>query len=131
MRSVDTNVLIRYLVQDDAAQFALARALIEQSSIFVGVTVILEAEWVLRDGYGLDTDRIVGAFRHLMGLPMVNVEEPAFVAAALDGMDAGLEFADAFHLARSVECEDLVTFDRKFAKRAKTLDAVTVTLLSN
>ena len=64
----------------------------------------------------------------------INLEwsfDDGYAKQALDGMDAGLEFADAFHLARSVECEDLVTFDRKFAKRAKTLDAVTVTLLSN
>ena len=130
MRSVDTNILVRYLTSDDASQYALARDLLETAPIFVGVTVLLETEWVLRDGYGFDDDAIVDAVRALLGLATVTVEESTLVGQAIAWMGDGLEFADAFHLARSRDCMDLVTFDRKFARRANALDAVPVTLLA-
>ena len=57
MPALDTNVLVRYLVQDDAAQFAAARRLIrrcvaDDATLFVPVTVVLELEWVLRSSFG-------------------------------------------------------------------------------
>lgn len=130
MRSVDTNILIRYITADSPGQSPLARELIECEPIFVGVTVVLECEWVLRDVYGYSTQQIGAAFRVLLGLPTITVENANLVAQSVEWLDAGLEFADAFHLARSDDCQDLVTFDRKFARRAKSLDTVPVTLLS-
>jgi hypothetical protein len=48
MFAVDTNVVVRYLVNDNAAQAARARRLVEREDIFVPLTVLLETEWVLR-----------------------------------------------------------------------------------
>ena len=61
MPALDTNVLVRYVVQDDTVQLAAAKRLIsrclaEGLSIFVPVTVVLELEWVLRASFGYVKD---------------------------------------------------------------------------
>ena len=50
MRAIDTNIVVRLLTADDAEQAKAARGLVEAGDIFLGVTVLLEAEWVLRAG---------------------------------------------------------------------------------
>ena len=51
MRAVDTNILVRFLTADDPKQARTARRVMEAGDVFIGVTVILETEWVLRAGY--------------------------------------------------------------------------------
>ena len=62
----------------------------------------------------------------MAGLPGMTVEEPLQLATALDWLESGMDFADALHLARSSHCSAFVTFDQKFAKRAKTLTTIPV-----
>jgi predicted nucleic-acid-binding protein len=119
VRAIDTNVIIRLLTADDPVQAEAARRIIEAGDIFVGVTVLLEAEWVLRAAYGFGADDIAGALRGLAGLPGVTIEETGAVAVALEWMTKGMDFADALHLVRSEHCSAFVTFDRKLASRAK------------
>lgn len=116
MRAIDTNIVVRFLTGDDKAQAARARKLIEAGDIFVATTVLLEAEWVLRSGYGFPTERVTQALRDLAGLPGVTLEDPPLAAQALDWADRGLDFADALHLGRAQGCADFVSFDRKLAK---------------
>ena len=80
MRGIDTNIIVRLLTGDDEKQAKAARSVVEGSEIFLGVTVLLEAEWVLRAGYGFAPDQIARALRGLAGLPGVLVEEPAHIA---------------------------------------------------
>lgn len=119
MIAIDTNLIVRYLTRDHAAQSARARAVIDGESVFVAVTVLLEVEWVLRSAYGYQASDIVPALRVFAGLPTVTVEDDAMVAAALDLAERGMDFADALHLTRSGHCEAFVTFDRKLVKSAK------------
>lgn len=119
MRAVDTNVLVRFLTADDPKQAKTARRVMEAGDIFIGVTVILETEWVLRAGYGFTPNVIAAGLRGIGGLPGVTVEEPAEVAQSLDWMVEGMDFADALHLTRSNHCNAFVTFDKKLAARAK------------
>ena len=121
MRAIDTNVIIRLLTADDPVQAAAARQIIEEGDVFVGVTVLLEAEWVLRAGYGYGEREIAAALRGLAGLAQVTIEDTAAVALALEWMTKGMDFADAVHLARSEHCSAFVTFDRRLASRAKGL----------
>lgn len=121
MRAIDTNVIIRLLTADDPVQAAAARQIIEEGDVFVGVTVLLEAEWVLRAGYGYGEREIAAALRGLAGLAQVTIEDTAAVALALEWMTKGMDFADALHLARSEHCSAFVTFDRRLASRAKGL----------
>ena len=67
MAALDTNVLVRFLVQDDAKQGLLARELIRSTlakgePLFVPVTVMLELEWVLRSNFGFDKAQIIFAY---------------------------------------------------------------------
>ncbi|QUT06251.1 type II toxin-antitoxin system VapC family toxin [Sphingobium phenoxybenzoativorans] len=129
MQGIDTNIVVRLLTADDPGQAQAARHAVEDNDIFLGLTVLLEAEWVLRAGYGFEPAEIARAFRGLAGLPNVTLEEPPQVAAAIEWMEGGMDFADALHLARSGHCEKFLTFDRKFAKRAGKLAAIPVIAL--
>lgn len=120
MRAIDTNIVVRFLTADQPREFKAARVVIESGEVFVPVTVCLETEWVLRSAYGFSPDQIVQGLRGLAGLPGVYVEEPAVLAAALEAMLGGMDFADALHLAKSEACDAFLTFDRKMSKAAKS-----------
>ena len=118
MRAIDTNVVVRFMTADDKKQARVARAAIEAGDIFIATTVLLESEWVLRSAYGFEPARIADGLRGLAGLPGITVEEPIVLARALDWMSEGLDFADALHLAKAVDCNVFLSFDRKLAKAA-------------
>ncbi|WP_298168294.1 PIN domain-containing protein [Novosphingobium sp.] len=86
MRAIDTNVIVRFLTADHAAQAAVARRAIEAGDIFNPTTLLLETEWVLRSGYRFSSEAIGTALAGLAGLPGVTVEDPLALASALDGM---------------------------------------------
>ena len=73
-------------------------------SLFVPLTVMFELEWVLRAFYRFDAPQIVSVFEHLLGLGHINTEESERIAAALPLTTAGMDFADALHLAGSDHC---------------------------
>ncbi|WP_373510252.1 type II toxin-antitoxin system VapC family toxin [Thiocapsa sp.] len=128
MIALDTNILSRFYVDDPgdpeaAKQRPIAYEIFTRSpSLFVPLTVVLELEWVLRAFYRFDAAQVIQVLTHLLGLPNVNVEEVDRIAAALELLEQGLDFADALHLAGSRHCEALYTFDdRRFARRAQCL----------
>ena len=125
MRSLDTNVLARFFVDDaDDAQAVKQRpaavaALSERS--FVSVTVLLELEWVMRGFYELPRRDISRVLRALAGIEHVTLDDRDAVLVAVDAFDKGLDFADALHLARSSRASGFATFDKPLAKRAQRL----------
>lgn len=125
MNAVDTNVLARFFIDDaDDAQALLQRPAAVQAmsaSVFVSVTVLLEFEWVMRGFYALSRRQVVRVLRAMAGIEHVTVEDRAAVLAAIDSLEAGLDFADALHLARSSRCAAFVSFDRHLSRRAKAL----------
>jgi predicted nucleic-acid-binding protein len=124
--ALDTNVLVRVLTRDDPAQAAQAAEVMKSGALFIAKTVLLELEWVLRYAYGFDRQAILGAFQHLLSLPGLQVEQEPSVAAALRGYEAGLDFADALHLAScSPSVTAFATFDQGLAKRATVFAATT------
>ena len=129
MRAVDTNIIVRYLARDDAEQFALAQAILSSGPVFIGVTVVLETCWVIERVYRRSVADTVALVRAVLGLPSMIVEDAVSVANALAWAEAGLDIADAIHLARSADCADFATFDATLAKRSKDLSAVPVVLL--
>lgn len=118
MRAIDTNVLVRALVRDDAAQSARAELLISQHEIFVPVTVILELEWILRSRYGYAPRRVAQAIEGIAALGNVVLGERAAVVAAAARVAQGWDFADALHHALSENCADFATLDAALARRA-------------
>jgi predicted nucleic acid-binding protein len=126
MLAVDTNVIVRYLADDHPEQSSRARALIDREDVFVCTTVLLETEWVLRSVHRYDAAQLAAALRAFAGLPHVRLEETGPVRQALDWMEAGLDLADALHLAKAAGCDAFVTFDRRFARVANRFDSVRV-----
>ncbi len=129
MRAVDTNVLVRLLTDDDVAQTRIAKCAMAAGDVFITSTVLLETEWVLRGAYRYGRPELNDALCAVAGLPGVTFEAASEVAQALEWHENGMDFADAIHLALATRCDAFVTFDRKFAKRAKALGALPVEVL--
>nr|CAA6823684.1 MAG: Unknown protein [uncultured Thiotrichaceae bacterium] len=126
MISIDTNVIVRFLTQDDPVQFRKSRALFESHDIFITDTVILETEWVLRFAYNFDAESVANGLRMLFGLPNVQLSNPPLIAQVVEWHLDGMDFADALHLANSQQCDELYTFDKKLIKKAEGLTACDV-----
>ncbi len=119
MVAIDTNILVRLLVGDQATQARASNRLFAAEAIFIPDTVLLETEWVLRAAYDLAPVDVCSALRQVCGLPNVQVSDARLVAQVIDWHEAGLDFADAFHLALSKEQESLKTFDAGFIRNAR------------
>lgn len=123
MTGVDTNVLARFLLADDPAQHRRSLAALEaEEDIFVPVTVLLELAWVLSARLATRAE-ITSALRKIVALPRARAQHPEAVRRALDWMDAGLDFADAFHLALSERTDRFRSFDANLSRRAARLGA--------
>jgi predicted nucleic-acid-binding protein len=118
MISVDTNVIVRFLTGDDQLQFEKAKALFSTENILITTSVILDCEWVLRYAYHFKQPEITTAFQSLFGLPNVQLEQPLVISNAIDWHQNGMDFADALHLAQSMDAEAFITFDKELIKSA-------------
>lgn len=121
MIALDTNVVVRVLTADDPVQAGVARRVMQSGTLFLSKTVLLETEWVLRYAYELGRAEIGDALRKLIRYRRVEVEGLPAVIAALSWHAAGMDFADALHLASSKGADRLATFDRELATAAKRL----------
>ena len=121
--ALDTNVLVRLLVNDDPVQAEKAAALIDSSAAcFVPITVSLELEWVLRGAYKLPRHAVISAFEGLLAIRHLHLEQEELVRRALEWHRQGMDFADALHHARSEGCDALISFDRQLALSAQQLN---------
>jgi predicted nucleic-acid-binding protein len=119
----DTNVLVRFLVQDDPAQGAQASdcvaSLSEASPGFIAREVMVETVWVLERAYGLSRPQIAAALEGLLEARELVVEAADRVAIALNRYGkGGAGFSDQMIALAAVEagCKVTVTFDRKAAQ---------------
>lgn len=126
MLAIDTNIIVRLLTNDDQDQAARAKNLIAAEVVFVATTVLLETEWVLRGAYRLVKSDVLAALRAFAGISSVRLEDPVRVEAALTLAAAGMDFADALHLAGAEGCEAFVTFDRRLINSAAGAASITV-----
>ena len=126
MLAIDTNLIVRYLVGDDAGQAARARRLIDNKDVFVCTTVLLETEWVLRSVYGFSAAQCARALSGFAGLPRVTLEDAAAAAMALGWVRQGVDFADGLHLAKAGACEAFISFDKDFIAAANALGGINV-----
>lgn len=119
MLGLDTNVLIRYLTQDDRRQYEKARRLIHREAgkgepLLVNLLVLLEIEWVLRSRYGLSKAEILAAFAALLEAADLTFEDETSVEYALySWKDSAADFADCLIQARNrrLGCRATATFD--------------------
>lgn len=124
MLGIDTNVLIRFLVRDDDAQFEKARKLIKREvaagrRVFINQLVLMETEWVLRSRYAVPKNQIIEAISGLLNATDVQFEdEPAIEEALFIWKDATADFADCLIGAknRRMGCRATATFEAKASK---------------
>lgn len=122
MVSIDTNLAVRLLVNDDPARTKRIVALFREHQVFIAKSVVLETEWILRGVYKLDRVQVNAALVALLSLERVMVEDEPVLFAALAAHDKGMDFADALHLASSQSADAFTTFDSALRARAKKLD---------
>jgi predicted nucleic-acid-binding protein len=123
MIGLDTNVLVRYIMQDDAKQAALANKLIEglteDSPGYISLVVIVELVWILESAYDLTRQQVTSALRNLLSVNVFKVDRVAVVASALRAYAEGTaDVADCL-IERSsalAGCRCTMTFDRAAAK---------------
>lgn len=123
MIALDTNVLVRFLVQDDPEQARIATTLMDQLTDaapgFVGREVLLELVWVLERAYGYPRADIAAVLDGLLASIELVIEAADTVGMAVDRYrNEGFGFADLMiaAAARRAEATELVTFDRKAAR---------------
>jgi predicted nucleic-acid-binding protein len=124
MPSLDTNVLVRYLVQDDSGQLAAAKRLISRcvtdgQSLFVPVTVTLELEWMLRARFGYIKADVMQALSSLFSTAELRFESERALEVALHLYREGsADFADCLHIALATQAgeQPLWTFDKGAAQ---------------
>ena len=119
MIALDTNVLVRFLVEDDKVQSRRARKLVEEAvmddeDLFVADLVVVETVWVLKRSYGLKKDAIAAVLRMLLGARNLRFESSDRMARAIDAYQKGRGgFSDYLirEKASEWECETVATFD--------------------
>lgn len=124
MRGIDTNVLVRYLMQDDGPQARLANRFFDDlvgtgDRCAVGAVVLCELVWVLRGAYGFDRKTVVATLERLLSVGQIEMIDRDVIVAALARYRRGPgDFAD--HVIgesnRQAGCTATVTFDRKLQR---------------
>ena len=129
MIGLDTNVLVRYLAQDDAKQAALATRLIEKEldptrQGFISLVVVVELCWVLSSLYGATMNELVATIEDLLGTPLFCMEKREVLQAAIGRFKVAssrkVSLADALiaEIAVSAGCTATMTFDKTAVRSA-------------
>jgi predicted nucleic-acid-binding protein len=121
MTGLDTNVLVRYMAQDDAAQAARATRLIERElserePAFIGLVVLVETCWVLERLYGASAAELRDTVRDLLDTRQFVIEQRTVVLRAVARLGDGAgDLADALIAEGAVQagCARTVTFNKQ------------------
>ena len=121
MDAIDTNILIRYLIQDDAKQGKAAKNLIEQGeSIFLTNIVFIETVWVLKACYEMDRISIYEVLNDVANSGFFVLEKSQIISKALHDYRDGFDFADMLigYWGQCRGCRTTYTFDQKAGKHS-------------
>jgi predicted nucleic-acid-binding protein len=125
MIGLDTNVLVRYIMQDDLPQAAKATNLIESLTEdnpgYITMVSVVETYWVLKSSYGLTGAQVAQALEAILRTRQLLVERADQVVRALRVFEDGkADFADCLieRSATSAGCTQVMTFDVSASKHA-------------
>ena len=129
MIGIDTNVLVRYIAQDDATQSRRATSFIEKECSetapgFVGLVVLVEVVWVSESRYGATREEVAGIVRRILSIRQLAVQdaETAWKAVRLfESSKADLADCLVACSAIAAGCKSVVTFDKQASKAGMTL----------
>ena len=119
--AVDTNILVRVILQDDLTQAELANNLLRQSSlIIISLPCLCEVVWVLRSWAKFSNERIALILQKLLNIPNVEVNRIA-AQNGIKMLQNGGDFADAImgYEGSILGCEVFYSFDKKAVKLLK------------
>jgi predicted nucleic-acid-binding protein len=124
MIGLDTNILVRYLTQDDPRQSRQATEIIEQRLTeetpgFVSIVAMVEMVWVLERAYRLPAHKIASAVERMLQTDVLVIENEQEVFTAMIALKEGkASFADAViaGLGARAGCSSTLIFDRKAAR---------------
>ncbi len=124
MKGIDTNVLVRYIVQDDPAQSLKATHFIEKTcseerSVFISGIVLCELVWVLESAYEYPKKLIADVLETVLMTCQFCIFQPEILWNSLQAYrNQNIDFADSYiaHLNAANECEYTITFDKKAAR---------------
>ena len=127
-RAIDTNVVARFLLNDDPAQAGIAARVIADG-VVLPATVVLELTWVLRSRARLDRARIAAVLLGVLDLPSVTMEHVHRLRRTIGRYAGRGDLTDLIHLATCGDVEAFVTFDRAIAPAAGTDSPVRIETL--
>jgi predicted nucleic-acid-binding protein len=124
MKAIDTNVLVRFLVQDDDQQSAIANQLLSDAEttkapLFVSQVVVLELIWVLQSAYNVSRSDSLTALNELTSMSALEFQDQPIIRDFLIGaQNNGCDLPDLLiaQVARGRNCETTLTFDKRAAK---------------
>ncbi len=129
MIGIDTNVLVRYIAQDDATQSRRATSFIEKECNeaapgFVGLVVLVEVVWVSESSYGAAREDVADIVRRILSIKQLVVQDAETAWKALRLFESSkTDVADCLveRSAMAAGCKSVVTFDKQAAKAGMTL----------
>ena len=117
MRTIDTNIVARYIMQDDVVQGELATAVLTEPC-FVSDTVLLETAWLLSSRYGMDRAPLAATLLDLLKLPTIVVSDMQWITWAIERFAAGADLADMLHIVGARDTDSFASFERRLDRIA-------------
>ena len=129
MIGIDTNVLVRYIAQDDATQSRRATSFIEKECSgtapgFVGLVVLVEVVWVSESRYGATREEVAGIVRRILSIKQLAVQDAETAWKAVRLFESSkVDLADCLVACSAIAagCKSVVTFDKQASKAGMTL----------
>ncbi len=112
MIAVDTNIVLRLILDDEPRQIETIRQLMQRQRLFVSLTVLLETGWVLESRYRMPRSQVVASLDGITALEGVAIARPLLARWAIDRYQAGGDWADMIHIASAAKTGGFATLDR-------------------
>ena len=128
MRSVDTNVIVRWLLRDDPVQAAAADSAMN-APIEITHTVFLELGWVLTTVGRMSREQFADAMVAILSIDDATIEKRKLLLWATDRFRGGADWGDVMHLAGTSAALTFATFDKSLPREAGSAPPVPVEVI--
>lgn len=130
MIAIDTNVVVRLILEDNPAQIDAIRRLMERDPLFVSLTVLVETGWVLESRYKFIRAVVADALDDLISLERIAVPRYAAVRWAIGRYREGADLADVIHLVAASKSDGFATLDQRLARQAGSNSPIPIETLA-